>query len=89
VTAGQTALVQAVTATAAFANGLFFVRFWQRSRDRLFGYFGAAFWLLAVSWMLLATINPEGDARAYIYGLRLVAFLLLIVGMIDKNRRRQ
>ena len=78
--------LQTVSATAAVAAGLFFFRFWRESRDRLFGFFGAAFWVLALSWTLLALVNPTDETRPYIYAIRLVAFLLMIVGMIDKNR---
>ena len=78
--------LQTVSATAALAAGLFFFRFWRESRDRLFAFFGAAFWVLALSWTLLALINPSDETRPYIYAIRLVAFLLMIIGMIDKNR---
>jgi hypothetical protein len=78
--------LQTVSATAAVAAGLFFFRFWRESRDRLFAFYGAAFWVLAVSWVLLALINPSDETRPYVYAIRLVAFLLMIVGMVDKNR---
>lgn len=78
--------LQTVSATAAAAAGLFFFRFWRESRDRLFAFFGAAFWVLALSWALLALINPTDETRPYVYAIRLVAFLLMIIGMVDKNR---
>ena len=78
--------LQAVSATAAMASGLFFFRFWREGHDRLFAFFGAAFWVLALSWALLALVNPSDEARPYIYAMLLVAFLLMIVGMVDKNR---
>ena len=78
--------LQTVSATAAAAVGLFFFRFWRESRDRLFAFFGAAFCVLALSWALLALINPSDETGPYVYAIRLVAFLLMIVGMIDKNR---
>ena len=81
------AFLQAVNATAAFIAGLFFLRFWRDSGDSLFGFFSAAFSLLAISWALLALINPTAETQPYIYAIRLVAFGLLIVGMINKNRR--
>ena len=81
--------LQTISATAAFASGLFFLRFWRESRDRLFAFFGAAFFVLALSWALLALINPSDETRPYIYAIRLVAFLLMIAGMIDKNRNRR
>jgi len=78
--------LQGISATAAWASGLFFLRSWRESRDPLFGFFGAAFWLLACSWALLAVFSPTEEARPYVYGLRLVAMLFLIIGMIVKNR---
>ena len=77
---------QAIAATCAWANGLFFLRFWRESRDALFGFFGVAFWLLALSWGLLAFFDFREESQPYVYGIRLFAFLLLIVGMIAKNR---
>lgn len=78
--------LQGVAATGALVAGLFFLRFWHETRDRLFAFFSAAFSLLAVSWTLLGLFSPTGDARPYIYAIRLVAFSLLIVGILDKNR---
>jgi hypothetical protein len=77
-----------VAATAAWGCGVFFLRFWRERRDVLFAYFGTAFWVLALSWALLAIVNPDDESRPYIYGLRLIAFLLIIVAMIGKNRGR-
>ena len=76
-----------VLVSGAGVAGLFFLRFWRQSGDRLFAYFAGAFWLLALSWTLLGLVSPTAEARPYIYALRLVAFLLLIAGMIDKNRQ--
>jgi hypothetical protein len=84
--AQTTAVLQAIAATAAWANGMFFFRFWRDTGDRLFAWFGGAFCLLAASWITLAVVNPTAEARPYIYALRLVAFLLIIVAMIEKNR---
>jgi hypothetical protein len=78
--------LQTFAGTAAWVSGLFFFRFWRESRDPLFAFFGSAFWLLALSWALLALFSPTEEARPYIYGLRLIAFTLMIVGMIVKNR---
>lgn len=78
--------LQGVCATAAWASGVFFFRFWRQSGDRLFAFFGAAFWLLALSWGLLALFNPTEETRPYIYAVRLVAFLLIIAGIVEKNR---
>jgi Family of unknown function (DUF5985) len=81
-----TVVLQAVAATAAWANGLFFLRFWRESRDPLFACFGVAFWLLAASWFVLASVDLRDETQPYVYGLRLVAFALLIAGIVVKNR---
>lgn len=80
-------VLQAVAATVALVIGLVFLRFWRRSADTLFALFAAAFWLLALSWFLLALLSSTGESRPYIYGIRLVAFLLIIVAIMQKNRR--
>ena len=67
--------------------GLYFVRFWRRSHDRLFAVFGAAFWLLGVQRLALA-IHPDwNDEYGSIYLLRLLAFLMILAAIVDKNRR--
>lgn len=65
--------------------GLFFFRFWWRTRDRLFVYFGVSFSLLAIGQALSALSGIPGDGQSWIYLLRLAAFTLLIVGIIGKN----
>lgn len=66
--------------------GLFFLRFWRETRDRLFGIFAAAFWLLAVQRAALAlSSDPNGD-QVLLYGIRLLAFVLILVAIVDKNR---
>ena len=78
--------LQAVSTTAAWACSLFFFRFWRESRDHLFAFFSAAFWLLGLSWLLLGLFSPTEETRPYIYAIRLVAFLFIIVAVIEKNR---
>jgi uncharacterized membrane protein len=78
--------LQAVSATLAWVSGLLFYRFWRESRDVLFVFFSAGFTVMAFAWVLLSVISPTGEARPYIYAVRLLAFLLLIAGMIQKNR---
>jgi hypothetical protein len=51
--------LQTVSATAAFAAGLLFLRFWPETGLRLFVFFSAAFWLMALAWTLLALVSPE------------------------------
>ena len=67
--------------------GLFFLRFWLASRDRLFAMFAAAFWILGLQRLLLAVTRVVVEDQAIFYTLRLAAFVIIIIAIIDKNRR--
>jgi drug/metabolite transporter superfamily protein YnfA len=71
---------------ACIVVGLIFLRFWKKSGDRLFAIFCGAFWVLSLNWILLVTGHPTDETRHYFYVVRLIAFLLIIAGIIDKNR---
>ena len=71
---------------AGLVASLFFLRYWKVSGERLFAYFAVAFALLAVNWLVLAAIDPTFEARHLIYLIRLAAFIVMIVGIVDKNR---
>lgn len=72
----------------SFIAGLFFLKFWKRSRDRLFLMFGVAFWILGLNRIALAITDQTHELRFYLYTVRLAAFLLILFAIIDKNRRR-
>ena len=70
-----------------FACGLFFLRFWQRTRDFLFQAFAIAFLLLGIAQAILALGSIPVEERSWVFVIRLVAFLLILVAIIGKNRR--
>lgn len=72
----------------AAAIGLVFLRSWKRTSDRLFLLFALAFWLLSLERWLLLLVPPENEIRSWVYLTRLAAFVVIIVAVIDKNRRR-
>ncbi|CAN5339373.1 hypothetical protein BH23GEM2_BH23GEM2_06810 [soil metagenome] len=63
---------------------LFFLRFWVRTKDQLFGAFAVAFALLAVQRVLLAT-HFSGDPPVWIYMVRLLAFVIILLAIAGKN----
>ncbi len=65
--------------------GLFFLRFWVRTRDGLFVIFASAFWLLALNQALVAVAGIPREEHSWIYLLRLAAFTLIIIGIVAKN----
>ena len=73
-------------AMSCWVAGVFFLRFWRDSRDRLFVFFFLAFWTLGLNWLGLMLYEAP-ETRHFVYALRLVAFSLIMIGVIDKNRR--
>jgi hypothetical protein len=72
---------------AHLVAALLLLRFWRVSRDRLFLFFAGAFATLAVNWVGIALIDPALELRHYVYLIRFFGFVLLIAGIVDKNRR--
>jgi hypothetical protein len=73
---------------ACFLAGVFFLRFWSRTRDRLFLAFTGAFWLLAANAALPVLLKRPAEEHGEIYLLRLAAFLTIIIAILAKNLRR-
>ena len=67
---------------------LFFLRFWRRTQDRLFLAFAAAFFLLALNALLVAMADVPIENRSVLYLLRLAAFGIIIIAVIQKSRGR-
>jgi Family of unknown function (DUF5985) len=67
-------------------TGMFFLRFWRETRDRLFLIFAGAFWLLGVQRLALAFTRHMVEDYTGLYLVRLFAFLLILVAIVDKNR---
>jgi len=69
-----------------FVVGLFFLRWWRATGDRLFVMFALAFWALGINWLGLALLATTHEARTAFYLLRLLAFVLILAAIVDKNR---
>lgn len=79
--------ISGATFMAYLAAGLFFLRFWKETKDRLFAIFAVAFWVLAFSRIGFLYINEAEEARTLLYTVRLSAFVLILLAIIDKNRK--
>jgi hypothetical protein len=80
-------LVTGALAMGFFVAGLFFLRFWRDTKDRLFGWFALSFFVLAASRVAFA-LHAQQDVKGdYLYWVRLLAFAIILVAILDKNRR--
>jgi hypothetical protein len=85
-------LLMGAIAMASIVAALFFLRFWRDTGDRLFLIFALSFFLLASPRVGLVLSWPEfrqglEEGHTHWYWVRLAAFLLILVAIIDKNRR--
>ena len=72
--------------TAGFLiAALFFFRFWSKSKDALFAYFGISFVLFAASQAVRLVVDAPHEDITWIYLLRLAGFALLLVAIVRKN----
>ena len=69
-----------------FVSSLFFLRYWRRTRDRLFLTFSLAFALLGLGQTILALANAATEERGALYLFRLAAFMLILHAVYRKNR---
>ena len=82
----MTALLSGMLAAGYLVAALHFLKFRQRTGDRLFLAFATAFGVLAVQRVALVILASVPSATLYLYALRVLAFLLIIAAIVDKNR---
>lgn len=73
---------------ASWVAGLIFIRFFHRTQDRIFLFFAASFWLDAFGRTLEVALRWNDDGSPGVYVLRVVAYGLILAGILDKNRAR-
>jgi len=85
-TAPLSSVLAGAAAMAAFIAMLFFLKYWQRTRDSFFLLFALAFGIDAVSRFVLAVASISDEAEPLYYLPRLVSFSLIIAAIVLKNR---
>lgn len=79
--------IAGASAGLAGVASVFFLRFWRGTGDRFFLLFAGAFALFAVN--RIGLISTSREHNVWIYVLRLAAFALIILAIVDKNRPRR
>jgi hypothetical protein len=84
--ANATPIVLGVIAALSWVAGLLFWRLWRLTRDRFFVFFALSFWIEAANRLHLAAALPAQEDSPAHYLVRLLAFVLILVAIWDKNR---
>jgi hypothetical protein len=71
---------------AALVIAMFFVHYWRTTRDRLYLFFAASFAVQGFDRFVQGLSIDAADERVAVYLLRLIAYLLIIAAIVDKNR---
>jgi hypothetical protein len=82
-----TAFLSGAITLGFLAAALFFLRFWRRTRDRLFAAFAMAFTLLALNQALIIFVDIPVEERSWLYLLRLAAFAIILAEIWARNRK--
>jgi uncharacterized membrane protein HdeD (DUF308 family) len=74
-----------VIATLSVVAGIFFLKFWKKTRDSLFLAFGLAFVIEGLNRCAFLLLAKPNEGSPYIYIVRLLAFLLILGAILRKN----
>ena len=77
-----------IIVTASVTAGLFFLKFWRQTRDLLFLAFGVAFLVEGVNRAAFLYVDRPNEGSAPIYVVRLLAFALILAGILHKRTGR-
>lgn len=80
-------LIGGIVVASALA-GLFFLRFWRSTNDRFFLLFALAFWIEGLQRFAVYYWFRGEDASPLAYLPRLLAYALIIVAIVAKNRAK-
>ncbi len=75
-----------VIATASVTAGIFFLRYWRDTRDQLFLAFAVAFLIEGCNRTAMLLLQQPNEGRPWVYLVRFFAFLLILAGIVNKNR---
>jgi hypothetical protein len=80
-------LLGAIAMGSAVA-GLFFLRSWKRTQDRLFLFFAISFFVEGLNRFALGLSPDPDEARPFFYVVRFLSFAIILIGIVDKNRSK-
>lgn len=74
-----------VIVTCSLTAGMFFLKFWRRTRDSLFLAFAVAFLIEGLNRVSTLVSERPSEASPWTYLVRLFAFLIILAAILHKN----
>ena len=79
-------LMSGASMACCWMLALIFYKFWIKGSDRLFAFFALSFTLMGTERLILALVDAKNEYQPAFYLFRLIAFLIIIAAVVDKNR---
>jgi hypothetical protein len=76
-----------IISTCSVLAGIFFLKFWRRTRDTLFLAFGVAFLVEGVNRAFILDMPDPTQGHPLTFVVRLLASLIILAGILHKNYR--
>lgn len=76
-----------VVACTSLVASVFFLKFWRQSRDFLFLAFSIAFFIEAINRTSILFLDKPNEGSPIIYWVRFLAFFIIVIAILIKNRR--
>jgi uncharacterized membrane protein HdeD (DUF308 family) len=83
------AFLVGVISACSFLAGLYFLKFWNRTHDSLFLCFSIAFFIEGVNRVATLHVQHPNEGNPWTYVVRLVAFIIILGGILEKNYGRR
>jgi uncharacterized membrane protein HdeD (DUF308 family) len=74
-----------VLATTSFIAGLFFLKFWRKTRDAFFLALAASFFIEGLNRSAVLLMQRPNEGSPWTYFIRLVSMLLILAAILRKN----
>lgn len=92
-----TAFLSGICMATFAASAVFFLKFWRAAHDRFFLLFAIACSLISLERVALLLIEgahssvrtEQTEAASWVYLIRLMAFLMILFAIINKNRSKR
>ena len=78
-----------VIATSSIIAGIFFLKFWRKTGDSFFLAFAASFFIEGLNRCGVLLLEKPNEGNPWVYVVRLLSFLLILVAILRKNYGRQ
>ncbi|MBC7982264.1 MAG: hypothetical protein H7Y02_00260 [Candidatus Obscuribacterales bacterium] len=77
-----------VIVTVSLTASAFFLKFWRQTRDQLFLAFAASFCIEGINRVGFLFLERPNEGDPLLYIVRLCAYSIIVVAIINKNRAR-